>query len=137
MAGDTTKGYVRAEPLFLMNHSHNERDIHGHDLGHCIEACSDCHEICQEMIYQHCLKLGGQHVGQEHLRLMADCAQICQTSADFMLRGSPRHLSICRACAEICEACADDCERIGDMEKCVEACRRCAETCREMSVAAA
>lgn len=85
------------------------------------------------MIYRHCLQLGGKHVEPAHLQLMADCAQICRTSADFMLRGSPRHALTCRACAEICEACADDCERIGDMADCVQACRRCAEACREMA----
>lgn len=108
-------------------------DVHGHDLTACIEVCSECHDICEQMIYQHCLKLGGKHVEPEHLKLMADCAQICQTSADFMLRGSPRHQMTCGICAEICTACADDCERIGEMEECVEVCRRCAESCREMA----
>lgn len=88
------------------------------------------------MIYEHCLKLGGHHVEPDHLRLMADCSQICQTAADFMLRGSPRHGMVCRVCSEICEVCADDCERVGRMEKCVEACRRCGEACRDMALMA-
>ena len=116
-----------------MKETYSHRDSHGHDLGECIKACIECHDTCEHMIYQHCLRMGGKHVEAEHLKLMADCAQICRTSADFMLRGSPRHGLTCRVCAEICEACAENCERIGEMEECVRACRRCAETCREMA----
>lgn len=105
----------------------------GGEMDRCITACASCHEVCERMIYQHCLKLGGQHAEAEHLTLMADCAQICRTSADFMVRGSPRHVLTCRVCAEVCEACADDCERVGQMEECVSACRECAEICREMA----
>lgn len=116
-----------------MNKTHAQTDVHGHDLAACIAACSECYKTCEEMIYQHCLKLGGKHVEAEHLKLMADCTEICRTAADFMLRGSPRHRLTCAVCAEICEACADDCERVGDMDDCVAACRRCAEACREMA----
>lgn len=116
-----------------MHAKHSHPDIHGHDLRDCIEACTECHGICEHMIYEHCLRLGGEHVKPDHLKLMADCAQICRTAADFMQRGSPRHMHVCGVCAEICEACADDCERIGEMEDCVAACRRCAKSCREMA----
>jgi hypothetical protein len=117
-----------------MHKSHpTEPDVHGHDLTDCIEACNECHETCEHMIYQHCLRLGGPHAEPAHLTLMADCAQICRTAADFMIRNSPRHGAVCAACAEICTACADDCERVGQMEECVKACRLCAESCREMA----
>lgn len=104
-----------------------------HDLRECIEVCTHCHQVCEQMIFQHCLKVGGKHAEAAHLTLMADCAQICALSADFMTRGSPRHALTCRLCAEICTACAEDCQRIGDMAECVEACRHCAETCRAMA----
>ena len=80
-----------------------------------------------------CLETGGKHVEAEHFRLMINCAEICQTSANFMLSGSDFSEQICSVCAEICEACADNCEQVGDMDDCVEACRECAESCREMS----
>ena len=116
---------MRKSPTNVSSQNQNMTD--------CIEACSECHETCERMIYQHCLKLGGKHAEPEHLRLMADCAQICRVSADFMVRGSPRHAQTCGICAEICAACADDCERVGDMDDCVSACRRCADACREMA----
>jgi hypothetical protein len=68
---------------------------------------------------------------------LMDCADICRTSADFMLRGSPQHALTCGTCAEVCAACAESCERIGQqdgmMKKCAEVCRRCAESCRHMA----
>ena len=60
------------------------------DMQHCIQECTDCHQVCLRTI-QHCLGMGGKHAEQQHIRLMADCAQICAVSADFMLRGSPLH----------------------------------------------
>lgn len=80
------------------------------------------------------------HSEPAHIRLMLDCAEICQTSANFMLRGSDLHASTCGVCAQVCEQCATDCDRMGDdaqMKACADMCRRCAETCRQMSMAMA
>ena len=99
----------------------------------CIDQCSVCHDVCLRAATTHCLEEGGEHARPEHMKLMLDCADICQVAADFMLRGSPRHPLVCGICAQICDACADDCERVGDMDECVEACRACADSCRAMS----
>lgn len=101
----------------------------------CIDHCNACRDECERTLFQTCLKMGGEHAGQEHVQLMADCIEICQAAANFMLRGSGRHAYICEVCAEICGACAESCETIGgdDMERCAEICRDCAESCREMS----
>jgi hypothetical protein len=102
----------------------------------CIEHCSNCHNICLETA-MHCLQMGGKHAEAGHIRALLDCAQICATSADFMLRGSEMHARICGVCAEACERCAEACERIADgdelMLRCAELCRRCAESCRQMA----
>lgn len=105
------------------------------ELQPCIEQCQQCHATCMETI-QHCLRQGGRHAEADHVRLLADCVQICTTSADFMLRGSPRHELTCGVCAEVCEQCAQSCEQMGDdqvMRQCAESCRRCAESCRQMA----
>jgi len=81
----------------------------------------------------HCLKVGGPHVEETHFRLMLNCAEICQTSANFMISGSSFHALSCAVCADVCEACADSCERLEGMEECVKACRSCAEFCRKMA----
>jgi hypothetical protein len=109
---------------------------HNQQMQECLENCKECHAICIQTT-QHCLEMGGKHAQVAHIRLLLDCAQICQTSADFMLRESSHHPSTCGICAEICLACAKDCEGIGQddsmMKKCAEICRRCAESCRQMS----
>ena len=110
------------------------------DMQGCIEECLDCHRVCSATLL-HCLHMGGKHVEPEHIALMLDCAQICQTSADFMLRSSAFHARTCALCAEVCDRCADDCERIDShdtpMNLCADSCRRCAESCRHMASMAA
>lgn len=100
----------------------------------CITNCLDCHRTCLETV-SHCLEMGGPHAEARHVRLLLDCAQICTTSADFMLRASEFHPQTCGVCADVCERCAEDCERFDDdfMQACAAACRRCAESCRHMA----
>lgn len=104
-------------------------------LHHCIEECSTCHSTCLNTL-TYCLERGGHHAAAAHVRLLIDCAEICQTSANFMMRGSMLHAEICAVCAEICSQCADDCVRFQDdthMQHCAEACQRCAESCSQMA----
>ncbi|TKT69718.1 four-helix bundle copper-binding protein [Aquamicrobium sp. LC103] len=103
------------------------------EMRQCIDDCLECHATCLSTAMNHCLEIGGAHVEKKHFTLMMACAEICRTSAHFMLVGSPLHRRICGECADICLECAADCERLGDMEDCVAACRRCAESCRQMA----
>lgn len=101
----------------------------------CIDECHNCNDSCAETV-THCLEMGGEHAEPNHIRLLLDCAEICQTSANFMLRMSDFHGQVCGVCADVCERCAEDCERFGDdevMQQCAEACRSCAQSCREMA----
>ncbi|AUX48306.1 ferredoxin [Sorangium cellulosum] len=97
-------------------------------------GAQSCQSICVESI-QHCLELGGSHVEPSHMRLMQDCADICETTAMFLLRGSPEHRQITAACAAICELCARSCDKFaGDpqMKACADECRHCAEACQKL-----
>ena len=105
----------------------------------CIDRCRSCEELCIETV-THCLETGGTHAAPDHINLLLACAEICSTSARFMLLGSRHHMRTCELCAEVCEACAEECESFaGDetMQRCAEACRRCAESCRHMAQAVA
>jgi len=106
-----------------------------HDMHACIDECDKCHRIRVETA-GYCLEKGGRHAAPEHIRLLIDCAEICQTSANFMLRGSAVHETIRGACAEVRDRCAESCDRIGDDEqvkKCSQAIRACADSCRNMA----
>lgn len=102
----------------------------------CIQNCDDCRDLCLATV-THCLEMGGDHASPKHIRLLLDCVDICQTSANFMLRGSDLHGTTCGACAEVCERCADHCESMAEgdeqMLACAEACRKCAESCSSMA----
>jgi hypothetical protein len=95
----------------------------------CIDACQRCHQTCLNMATTHCMEVGGKHSEPSHLRLMLNCAEICQTTANFMLSNSEFHNALCVVCADICEACANSCEEVGDMDECVIACRECMHEC--------
>lgn len=105
------------------------------EMQQCIENCLSCYSICTQTA-QHCLELGGEPAEASHIRTLADCAEICQTSAGFMLRGSPLHARTCGVCAEVCHECERACRSMGDdpmMQQCADACRRCSESCERMA----
>lgn len=102
----------------------------------CIQQCQNCHDVCTETI-NHCLQMGGAHAEQNHIRVMLDCAEACQTSANFMLRMSDVYGEVCGVCADMCERCQRECERFKDdqmMQQCADACQKCAQSCHEMAI---
>ncbi|ATG90109.1 four-helix bundle copper-binding protein [Methylomonas koyamae] len=107
--------------------SHSE-----HATQTCIDACNLCHQICLHTAMTHCIETSGKHVKAKHLRLMINCAEICQTTGNFQLTGSHFLPRLYELCAEICEACAAECDEIGDMNDCAVACQKCADRCRQM-----
>ncbi|XYH94684.1 four-helix bundle copper-binding protein [Sorangium sp. So ce1128] len=99
------------------------------------QEAQNCQSICVQSI-QYCLEMGGSHVEPSHMRLLQDCAEICETTATFLLRGSPQHNQVTAACATICELCAQSCGRFtGDaqMKACADECRRCAAACQQVA----
>lgn len=107
-----------------------------HDMKAGAKICLDCHGTCVATI-THCLERGGKHADAAHIRIMMDCAQICLTCADFMLRGSDHAHHLCKECAEICRACEASCRAMADggaqEMACAEACKACAESCSSMA----
>ena len=106
------------------------------NLQECIELCLQCYRTCLAMATNMCLEEGGRHAEPCHITLMLGCAEICRSSAHFMLMNAKLHHKVCGVCAEVCEACAVSCSQLNDMEECVEICRRCAASCRAMAFGA-
>ncbi len=100
----------------------------------CAKICLNCYQKCTETLPL-CTKVGGKHVEPEHLNLLMDCARMCVTNADFMLRNSNYYQQSCTITARISDDCAESCEKFDEdfMKECANACRRCAESCREMN----
>ena len=104
-------------------------------LDDCVRSCVASHQMCLETA-RYCTQRGGNHVAERHLALLLDCAEMCQTTANSLLRRSPQHAVICEACARICEACASDCAAFAQdrqMQRCATTCRDCAASCRDMA----
>ena len=105
------------------------------EIQSCIENSNACHAVCTITVND-CLQKGGAHSDAVHIRLLLDCAEICQTNTNFMLRSSDFNMQVCNTCAMICDACAENCEKITNdiqMKSCAESCRKCAQSCRKMS----
>ena len=109
------------------------------DMRKCILTCLECHRICIETM-AHGLARGGPYVDNRLIQTLSDCADICHTSASFMMRQSDMHTRICGVCANVCDRCAHDCDGFKDDEQmaiCVAICRQCAQSCRDMTRLAA
>ena len=101
----------------------------------CVEECSTCHHVSL-LTTAHCLSLGGSHAEPAHITLLSDCADICLTTANLLLRGSEHYEATCAACLEICRAGEASCAEFHDdvnMRECADACRRCAESCEKVA----
>ena len=121
--------------MVQMNTMHRTVELPADARRRCIDDCLHAYQACYETV-PYCSTMGGRHSDPDHLRLMADCADLCRTTGQFLMRGSMHHDRLCAICAELCSKCADDCEGYDDpqMKACAEACRRCATSCREMVV---
>ena len=123
-------------------HGHGDGHDHAHDHEHgeddglqgCIEECLNCHAACT-MTVQYCLSEGGELADVDRVGTLLDCAELCQVSANFMLRGSPYHTVTCGACAQLCRAAEAACRDSEDeqLAACADVCAACAESCERMA----
>lgn len=104
------------------------------EVRECLRDTLDCYKSCTETLTK-CLTISGKRVKAQHLNLLMDCARMCNTNADFILRNSPYHPQTCGITADICDECADTCDRFEEdfMKECASVCRRCSESCREVA----
>lgn len=103
-------------------------------MDQCIEDCLNCYTVCEQALAQ--ALSGNSQTFSQALILIKSCAEICHTSAKFMMMNSAFHVDTCEICAKVCIECADTCESLGDegLRECIEACRVCAQSCEEMSM---
>lgn len=105
------------------------------EMRDCIKDSQQCEALCMETV-NHCLELGGKHADPSLIRSLMDCAEICQTNADYLLRQSEQYQSVCQTCAEVCDQCEKACRQFGDdtmMRSCAEVCHRTAQSCRQVA----
>lgn len=100
----------------------------------CIDACTRCAQACEECT-SCCLKGPDVRDRVRCIQLLRDCADICELSAAFMVRGSRYAVELARLCATVCDECGAACDRFSDdhCQDCARHCRHCAEECRRMA----
>jgi hypothetical protein len=95
------------------------------EVQQCIEACKESQRCCVALE-----RSGG--VDSKTIQTAKDCAEICQTCSNFVMRGSYYATAIRKLCAEVCKACAGACDKASQgsiAKECATACRQCAEAC--------
>lgn len=98
----------------------------------CLQACQHCHEVCRKAAFG-ISPAAAQELAADDVRLLLECAELCQLSANWQLAGSQYCRQICGVCAEVCRQCQDRCNDNEGMQECAAACQRCAESCAAMS----
>lgn len=100
-----------------------------------LQMLSDCTNMCESM----CSLLLSQPDVQSRtyqLRLLRDCADICNLTEKYMARNSPFIRETCNLCACICECCGNECFRFSDQasQNCGQMCINCAQMCRAVAM---
>ena len=67
----------------------------GERYAECIGACTDTHQVCVETLAASAQMEGG-HGKLLHLRLLQDCAEVCDLTRDMLLRSSDLAHQACR-----------------------------------------
>ncbi|MCP1574252.1 uncharacterized protein YggL (DUF469 family) [Herbaspirillum rubrisubalbicans] len=98
----------------------------------CMQACQQCHDTCRKAAFG-ISPAAAQELAADDVRLLVECAELCQLSANWQLAGSQYCRQICAVCAQVCRQCQDRCSDDAGLQECATACRRCAESCEAMS----
>lgn len=92
----------------------------------CIDSCLECHRACLQTV----ASAGSAGPHAEHLLLMVNCAELCLTTARFMMTSPGLDKVLAQACATVCMACAEQCDQHEGMRASAAACRHCATHCK-------
>lgn len=92
-------------------------------LAECTKACYNC--------FIKCLEEKDTPIMAACIKINVDCAQICQTTAAFISRGSEDSKSLMKICVEICKKCNEICSKHNPdhCQQCADACYKCAIAC--------
>jgi len=104
-------------------------------LDACVDKCVASHRKCLETA-THAIGQDRSPAAAGRIAILLDCAELCQATANSMLRKSSQHALLCEACARLCDICADACVTPGSdavLRACAATCRDCARSCRDMA----
>lgn len=94
------------------------------ELQQCIQDLQSCHDVCAQTAVN-CQEAGGDHAKPEHIAMLQDCAEMCQTTTHFMQHDNPLYGYVAQACAQVTTHCGEECTQMGDTD-CANACQNAA-----------
>jgi hypothetical protein len=100
------------------------------EMQQCIQDCLNCSATCKRTA-EACKRAGGEHGKAEHVYMLLDCGEICQTAAHFMQHNSPLYGYVCQAALQVANHCGEECDRVGDTD-CANACRTAVESLQQV-----
>lgn len=94
-------------------------------LAACIVACQNCSDACLD-------ETDMLPKMVECIRLDRDCAEMCQTTLNFISRNSNYAAEMISMCEKLCKACGDECGKheAQHCKDCAKACKECEEACK-------
>ena len=107
------------------------------EVRRCVEATSACYTACTETL-TYSLDVGADLSEPQHLQLLIDCCEVCQTTQDVLLRASGLGIMLAAIFVEACEQVAESCRRIDESDEqlaaCAESCDETAESCHALAI---
>lgn len=95
----------------------------------CVTSCLSCYAACVSATKDY---RSDKEDDATLFSVLSDCALVCQTTANFLLRGSDAMGWMCAVNARICDRCARECGR-QQLFECATACRECAALCHKLA----
>ena len=74
----------------------------------CIDACNKCAQACLEC-FNACLNEPDLNARKNCVKMLVECAMMCQMSAATMSMGGSFTTEHCQMCAKVCDKCAEEC----------------------------
>ncbi|MBD1865087.1 MULTISPECIES: four-helix bundle copper-binding protein [Trichocoleus] len=108
------------------------------ELKVCIEVCTDCHNMCLEVM-TYCSDRSCKYIDVSMMSMLRDCAEMTMMCINMIADGSEFAGRTCQLCAEMCFKCAIACDEMHDdkMTEYAAIFRKCAEHCKAIGLMSA
>jgi hypothetical protein len=102
-----------------------------------LNTLQECAVVCQQTSVP-LMSRPDATMRANQMKLMRDCAEICNLCVKYLSWSSPFSKSLCDFCAYVCECCANECLKFSDRESqfCAQTCLNCARQCRAFAMTA-
>lgn len=96
-----------------------------------VKTINHCKVTCDKMI-PYLLQLRDVHTRTTQIRLLMDCADICDLASRMLSQNSYVSKEVISLCAYICELCGRECAKFQDTmsQHCSQTCLNCARDCQ-------